>query len=367
MNAPIRVLVAEDSLTVRRRLCEVLGADREIVLVGEAVDGKQAIELCQRLRPDVVTMDMMMPVMSGLAATEFIMAHCPTPILVVSSSLNRGEVFKTYEALAAGAVDVLDKPGADEADGEWETRFVATVKLVSRIRVITHPRARLGSMGQTRPDLPLTASVPMFPPFVPDTRARPCEVVVIGASTGGPAAILDVLRGLKQPFPVPILFVLHIGEPFGMAFADWLDGQTGLRVAYARDGDRVGAAVGRVVMAPPDVHLVIRQGRFRLTHDPMRHSCRPSVDVLFESVAREYGAGAAAALLTGMGRDGAAGLLEIRRAGGFTIAQDEATSVVYGMPREAMLLDAVDRQLGIAEIGAALSLVAATPAERRMP
>jgi two-component system chemotaxis response regulator CheB len=365
MTAPIRVLVAEDSLTVRRRLCDVLAANPDITVVGEAVDGKQAIELCQRLKPDVVTMDMMMPVMSGLAATEFIMAHCPTPILVVSSSMNRGEVFKTYEALAAGAVDVLDKPAADDVDGDWEMRLVAAVKLVSRIRVITHPRARLGALGQARPDLP-----PMAPPstaFSAGPAARPCEVVVIGASTGGPGAILEVLRGLRQPFPVPILFVLHIGEPFGMAFAEWLDGQTGMRVAYARDGDRVSAAAGRVVMAPPDVHLVIRQGRLRLTHDPMRHSCRPAVDALFESVAGEYGGSAVGVLLTGMGRDGAAGLLDIRRAGGFTIGQDEASSVVYGMPREAMLLGAVDRQLPVAEIGPALSLIAATAAERRLP
>ncbi len=356
MTDRLRVLVADDSLTVRRLLCDVLSADPAIAVVGEAVDGKQAIELCQRLQPDVVTMDMMMPVMSGLAATEYIMAHCPTPILVVSSSLNRGEVFKTYEALAAGAVDVLDKPGADDADGEWEARFVAAVKLVARIRVITHPRGRLGVLGQPRPDFPAVpgASPAPLAPWAP----RPGEVVVIGASTGGPGAILELLRGLRQPFPLPILFVLHIGEPFALAFADWLDGQTGIRVGYARDGDRVGTAAGRVVIAPPDVHLVVRQGRLRVTHDPMRHSCRPSVDVLFESVAREYGARAVAVLLTGMGRDGAAGLLAIRKAGGFTIAQDEASSVVYGMPREAMLLDAVDRQLPLSEIGPALSLIA---------
>ena len=364
MTGPIRVLVAEDSLTVRRRLCEVLAGDRDIEIVGEAVDGKQAIELCQRLKPDVVTMDMMMPVMSGLAATEFIMAHCPTPILVVSSSMNRGEVFKTYEALAAGAVDVLDKPGADVVDGEWEARLVRTLKLVSRIRVITHPRGRLGIRPPTRPDLP--AGVPPSVSLQAGAVPHPCEVVVIGASTGGPGAILEVLRGLRQPFPVPILFVLHIGEPFGGAFADWLDGQTGFRVAYASDGDRVGAGTGRVVMAPPDVHLEVRQRRLRLSHDSMRHSCRPSVDVLFESIAREYGAGAVAVLLTGMGRDGANGLLDIRRAGGFTIAQDEASSVVYGMPREAMLLDAVDRQLPLADIGPALSLMAAA-AERKTP
>src|SRR6266851_7445456 len=159
-----RVLVVEDSLTVRRRLCEILSADPAIELVGEAADGKRAIELCQDRRPDVVTMDMMLPVMSGLAATEYIMAHCPTPILVVSSSVHRGELFKTYEALAAGAVDVLEKPNGDEADGVWERQFVATVKLVSRIRAITHPRARLAALGQTRIESrPLALSLPARP------------------------------------------------------------------------------------------------------------------------------------------------------------------------------------------------------------
>ena len=151
MTDRLRVLVADDSLTVRRLLCDVLSADPAIAVVGEAVDGKQAIELCQRLQPDVVTMDMMMPVMSGLAATEYIMAHCPTPILVVSSSLNRGEVFKTYEALAAGAVDVLDKPGADDADGEWEARFVAAVKLVARIRMFRFESRDVEAMTTTKP------------------------------------------------------------------------------------------------------------------------------------------------------------------------------------------------------------------------
>src|SRR5690242_12529067 len=136
----IRVLVVEDSLTARKLLVEVLTASPDIEVIGEAPDGKRAIELCQRLRPDVVTLDMMLPVMTGLAATEYIMAYCPTPIVVVSSSTNRGELFRTYEALAAGAIDVLDKPKGDEPDGEWEARLLSTVKLVSRIKVITHPR-----------------------------------------------------------------------------------------------------------------------------------------------------------------------------------------------------------------------------------
>lgn len=345
---PVRVLVVEDSMTVRRHLCEVLGADADIEVVAEASDGRQAIHFCEALRPDVVTMDMMLPVMTGLGATEYIMAHCPTPILIVSSSTNRGEIFKTYEALAAGAVDVLDKPDGTEPDGEWERRFVSAVKLVSRIRAVTHPRARLGALAQ-----PPSRGLPAIAPAL--TTERRIGIVAIGASTGGPGAILDVLRALPRGFSLPILLVLHINEPFAATFAEWLDGQTGFRVAYATDGELVAATTGRVTMAPPESHLVVRAGRLRLTRDPERHSCRPAVDVLFESLAAECGAATAACLLTGMGRDGAAGLLAIRRAGGLTIAQDEASSVVYGMPREAVLLGAAERVLPLIEVGPTLA------------
>jgi two-component system, chemotaxis family, protein-glutamate methylesterase/glutaminase len=344
----IRVLVVDDSPTVRGRLAEVLSGDPQIEVVGEAADGKRAIELCLALRPDVITMDMMLPVMTGLAATEYIMAHCPTPILIVSASTNRGELFKTYDALAAGAVDVLEKPSGAEPAGDWERRFVATVKLVSRIRVITHLRGRLHGLGRHSNPLPVASN---------DEPSRKRKLVAIGASTGGPGAIVEILRTLPGNFPLPVLFVLHINEPFAAAFADWLDAQTSHRVSYARDGEPVAEAAGRIVMAPPDRHLVVNHGRFCLTRDPERHSCRPSVDVLFESIAREYGQSSAACLLTGMGRDGASGLLAIRMAGGLTIAQDEASSVVYGMPREAVLLQAALRVLPLSKIGPALALL----------
>jgi two-component system chemotaxis response regulator CheB len=154
---------------------------------------------------------------------------------------------------------------------------------------------------------------------------------------------------------LPILVVLHISEPFGASFADWLDGQTERRASYAQDGELIAAAAGRIVMAPPQRHLLVRAGRLYLTADPERHSCRPSVDVLFESLAREYGAAAVACLLTGMGRDGATGLLQIRHAGGLTIAQDEASCVVYGMPREAAELGAATHVLPLADIAPALA------------
>ncbi len=344
--AKIRVLMVEDSATIRGRFEEILATDPELELVGTATDGKMAIELCEALRPNVVTMDMMLPTMSGLASTEYIMAHFPTPILIVSSSTNRGELFKTYEALAAGAVDVLDKPLGDEVDGDWERRFLSTLKLVSRIKVITHPRARLPASAKS--------SQAALPPRYDAVGGQDYDVIAIGASTGGPGAILEVLGALPPHFSLPIVMVLHINEMFAPAFAEWLDGQTTRRVAYARDGEPVESHAGRVVMAPPGQHMVVRGGRLHLSRDPERHSCRPSVDVLFESVADEYGSRAAAALLTGMGRDGATGLLDIRRAGGLTIAQDEATSVVYGMPREAAVIGAAMRILPLGEIGRAI-------------
>jgi two-component system chemotaxis response regulator CheB len=345
-STPLRVLVADDSLTVRRRLCEVLAAHPGFEVVGEAADGKQAIEHCRRLRPDVITMDMMMPVMSGLAATEYIMAHCPTPILVVSASINRGELFKTYDALAAGAVDVLDKPPGDETDGDWEQRFLSSVKIAARIRVITHPRARLA----TRVAAAGSAAGPAV-----------SRLIALGASTGGPGALVDVLGALPAPLRVPVLVVLHINETFAGAFADWLDAQTPHRVAYARDGEPLAGTAGRITVAPPGHHLVLADGHLRLNQEPERHSCRPAVDCLFESLAGECGSTTAAALLTGMGRDGARGLLAIRQAGGQTIAQDEASSVVYGMPREAVALGAAGRVLPLAEIGHALAALAAAP------
>lgn len=338
-----RVLVVEDLITVREMLCEVLTGDPDIELVGAAGDGQQAFEMCKALRPDIVTMDMMLPLMSGLEATEQIMAFCPTPILVVSSSFNRGEVFKTYDALAAGAVDVLEKPSGEEEPGEWERRFLSTVKLVSRIKVITHLRARARPGAVARAEA-VASGVP-----------SQVKLLAVGASTGGPGAAVDVFRNLPTDLNVPVLFVLHINPQFGHAFADWLNAQTPWPARFPRDDEPLEDAAGTIVLAPPGRHMVMRKGRIRLNDGPERFSCRPSVDVLFESIAAECGAATGAALLTGMGRDGAAGLLAIRTAGGHTIAQDEATSVVYGMPREAVANGGAGRVLPLNEIGAALA------------
>jgi two-component system, chemotaxis family, protein-glutamate methylesterase/glutaminase len=356
----LRVLVVEDSLTVRRRLCDALGTDPNIEIVAEADNGQRAIELCQSLRPDVVTLDMHLPIMTGLSATEYIMAHCPTPILIVSASTNRGELYKTYDALAAGAVDVLEKPRGDASDEGWDQRFIAAVRLVARIKVITHPRARLG-LARHR----IQSAPPLAPPVAANDEL-PLSVIAVGASTGGPSALVNVIRDLPQDLPLTILVVLHIDEPFGSAFAEWLSDQTPFQVRFATGGEPLEGKACRVFMAQPGRHLVVEGGRLQLSDEAERHSCRPSIDVLFESLARSSAAPrSAAALLTGMGRDGASGLLALRQAGCVTVAQDEETSVVYGMPREAMLLGAANRVLPIQQIGGFLATTANARAPRR--
>lgn len=343
----IRVLVVEDSATVRDRLCQALAADPSIEVAGTAGTGHDAVELARTLRPDVITMDIMLPGLNGLAATEHIMAHSPTPILVVSSSDNRSEALTTCAALAAGAVDALDKPTGDTPDDVWDRRLRSAVRVVSKVAVITHPRAKLTALRQPPA------------PHAPVGRAvEGQQLIAIGASTGGPGAVVDLLRAIPGGFEVPILLVQHIGAAFAVSYVEWLDGQTPHRVACAADDEPLQP--GRVSVAPADSHLVVRDGRLHLRDGPERHSCRPSIDILFESVAAAYPGAATGCLLTGMGRDGATGLLAMRRVGCRTFAQDEASCVVYGMPREAVLLDAVDEVLPPADIGRRLA--AMTPA-----
>lgn len=355
--ARIRTLVVDDSLTVRRLVCAALAADPEIEVVGEATDGAAGIEMCERLRPDVVTLDMAMPVLTGVDATLHIMEHCPTRILIVSSSTNRADLFGTYEALAAGAVDVLEKPTGREPDGVWEAELCRAVRVVSKVPVITRMRSLRPTTAASTSSAS-TSSSQSLPRATPPTR-----VLGIGASTGGPGAIVQILRTLPAPSPVPVLVVLHLSRGFEGALASWLDEQSDHRVVVATDG--MPLAAGPIVLAPPDRHLVLQQGRLRLTDTPERHSCRPSIDVLYDSLAVEIGAGAVACVLTGMGKDGASGLLAIRRAGGLTYAQDEETCVVYGMPREAAEIGAAVHVLPLAEIGQALARAARPPRARQ--
>jgi two-component system chemotaxis response regulator CheB len=353
--ATIRVLVADDSITVRKRLIQTLSTDPALEVIAEASDGRSATELCQRLRPDVITMDVMMPVMDGVTATEYIMANCPTPILMVSASSNRGQVLQTFDALAAGAVDVLDKAPGIDLDGMWERELVAAVKMVSRIKPIQRSSVNRRSRGLR------VAAANRKAVSLPVLENDEALIVAIGASIGGPPAIAKILSQIPAHFPLSILLVIHIAPEFSPGLLQWIATRSKyLPVRVAVDGEPLPKPGGRgeIIMAPPDRHLIVAAGRLQITDSPPRHLCRPSIDELFESVARECGAQAIACLLTGMGKDGAVGLLAIRQSGGQTIAQDEASSIVFGMPREAIALDAAQVVAPLSDVAGMLCQMA---------
>lgn len=320
----LKVLIAEESPALRQKLSEILGRGG-VEVIAEAWQGRQVVDLCEQLRPDLVLMAVDLEGMNGLEATEQIMAFSPTPILVLSERPGHPSCQKV---LAAGAVDCISSK-------DWEDGLVRRARLVSRVSVITHPRARL-----KRAELG-----PPPPGGLPRVR-----LICLGTSTGGPGALVEILGSLSPALQVPILVVIHIQPPLGGGFAQWLATKVPRPVDYAQSGQLWQECRGRVLLAPPDRHLRLSGSRLVLDDQAPRHSCRPSVDVLFESVAQEVGASALACLLTGMGRDGAAGLLAIHRAGGLTLAQDEASSVVYGMPREAALLGAAQRIVSLPQI-----------------
>jgi two-component system, chemotaxis family, protein-glutamate methylesterase/glutaminase len=287
-----------------------------------------------------------------------VMADCATPILVVSASVNRGEALNTFDALQAGAVEVYDKSQMG-SNPDWSSDLRALLRQVSRIPVIS--RAWYGDGGVQKRAAAARDAASGTPRVEPvrltdaplDYSVR---LVAIGASTGGPAAVARILGELPPTFPVPILLVLHVAPLFGGMLVEWLGQQTPLQVTMASEGTALPSpgAPGTVFVAPPERHLIVAAGRLRLTTDPEVHCCRPSVDVLFNSVAREYGGNVLGCVLTGMGCDGAAGLLAMRNSGARTLVQDEASSVVFGMPREAIALNAAEFVLPLEAIGRSL-------------
>jgi two-component system, chemotaxis family, protein-glutamate methylesterase/glutaminase len=282
------------------------------------------------------------------------MAHCPTPIRMVSASSNRGQVLQTFDALAAGAVDVLDKPAAGTPEGVWERELVGAVKMVSRIKAIqrssVNRRSRAVSAGVRVLE---TIALPLL-------ESDEAVIVAIGASIGGPSAIAKILSEIPPDFPLSILLVIHSAPEFAQRLVQWVATRSKtLPVRVAVDGEPLTRpGHGEILMAPPDRHLVVGKGRLWVTNSPQRHLCRPSIDELFESVARECGSQAIACLLTGMGKDGAAGLLAVRQNGGHTIAPDEASSTVFEMPREAIALDAAQVAVPLADVAGTLCLMA---------
>jgi two-component system chemotaxis response regulator CheB len=343
----IRVLLAEDSAVTREYLGYVLDEDPGLTVVGVATNGREAVELAERLRPDVIVMDVHMPVLDGYDATREIMQRAPTPIVMATASSSREETRGAFSALEAGALVLLDKPpGPFDPDHRQAVQeLIRTVKLMAEVKVVRHwaPRAVNGTARAA-------ASV--------TTAAR---IVAIGASTGGPQVLAAVLGGLPRPLEVPVVLVQHISEGFIGGFAEWLGSRTAMDVVLAVPGSALRR--GTVHVAGGDGHLeVTSDGRLARTGGPPVNGFRPSITCLFDSVAAAYGRAAVGVLLTGMGRDGADGLRRMREAGARTIAQDEATSVVYGLPGEAVRLDAATDVLApdaIAQALAALSGVRA--------
>lgn len=316
----IKVLIADDSMVTRLVLKDLLARDDGIEVAGEARSGQEAVEMTLRLRPDLIIMDVMMPGMDGLAATVEIMAQCPTPILVLSSNVDPRDTRGAFAAIQHGALDVMEKPqgAVTEAFEEIAQRLIEQVKALSRIPVMHHFRRR-------RPKKPLEP-----PPKGRGGRS----IVAIGASTGGPKSVMHLMRHLPRESGAQVLIVQHIARNFAGSFAEWLDRESSFAVRLARNGDRLEAGVALV--APNDRHLEVQGERIVLSDGPPVNCCRPSVDVLFSSLACCRGAATVAVLLTGMGRDGAEGMNQLAHHGGFNIVQDEATCAVFGMPKAAI-------------------------------
>lgn len=346
----IRVLTVDDSRLARAWLVDCMRSDPEINVVGEAADGQKAVAMTATLQPDVIVMDMAMPIMNGIEATKQIMARCPTPILIVSGSNNRIVNLSILDALAAGAVDAFDKPGEDESKKRWREDFLRRLHVVAGVRVIRH----------------INGSTPERPARPAATAAKPVELVAIGASTGGTEILHKMLRVLS-PLPVPLLLVIHFPDSLFNEFVEWLGAAARMPVIAAGSGLSLESLKGVVCVARPDRHLLVNEDVISLSNAPAEHFCRPSVDVLFRSVAQTYGPSALGILLTGMGRDGATGLLEMHKAGGVTIAQDEASSAVFGMPKAAIELGAVDYVLPADEIANAITRLCPSPADEVMP
>lgn len=342
---PVRVVVVDDSALVRQVLRELIDAEPDMEVVGVAADPVAAREVIRCTSPDVITLDVEMPRMDGLEFLRRLMRLRPTPVVMVSSLTERGSEV-ALRAMELGAVDVLAKPKVGIADGLMEYRH----ELADKIR--TAARARVACV---RADVAAARTADAVLPVTLSRVASTEKLIVIGASTGGTEAIKEVLTRLPPDAP-GVLVTQHMPEAFTRSFAQRLDGLCRIRVKEAEHGERV--LPGHAYVAPGHSHLLLRRSGANyvteLSQGPAVNRHRPAVDVLFRSTANAAGQNALGVILTGMGKDGAAGMLEMKRAGAYNIAQDEATCVVYGMPREAVAAGGVDEVLPLREIAGRL-------------
>jgi two-component system chemotaxis response regulator CheB len=335
----IRVLVVDDSAMVRDVFVKELSRDPEIEVVGSAPDPYVARDKIVQLKPDVVTLDIEMPRMDGITFLRKLIHHYPLPVIIVSSLTEKGGEL-AVEALDAGAVDVLSKPGAAYTVGDMSVELIDKIKAAARV-VVTKRDPGGTPAGAARPRLAMTRTTN--------------KIVAIGASTGGTQALQGLLTAMPANAP-GILVVQHMPEHFTRAFAGRLDQLCAIDVKEAADGDSI--TPGKALIAPGNYHMLLRRSGARyyvqVKKGPLVSRHRPSVDVLFKSVAKYAGNNAVGAILTGMGKDGAQGMLAMKDNGAITIAQDEASCVVFGMPRAAIELDAVNHVVPLGNIPAAL-------------
>lgn len=337
------MLAVDDSAVAREYLVYLLGQDPALEVVGVARDGVEAVQQAERLRPGVIVMDVHMPRMDGYEATRQIMERVPTPIVIVTASGSRRDVAATMDALKAGALTVLEKPLGFVHPGYEESarHLVETVKAMAEVKVVR----RWPRRDRSEQPPPLSAG--------PGQKIR---IVAMAASTGGPPVVSEILAQLRRDLAVPVLLVQHIARGFVEGLAEWLGLQTELRVKLAVAGEPVTS--GTVYIAPDGHHMAITtHGRIQLAAELSGDGFCPSASRLFDSVAEAYGPAAMGVLLTGMGRDGAEGLLRLRQAGGVTIAQDEPSSVIFGMPGEAIRLGAAAYVLAPEDIARAIRSV----------
>jgi two-component system, chemotaxis family, protein-glutamate methylesterase/glutaminase len=335
-SSPVSVLLVDDSLIALTILSRMLSTSLEIQVVGKARSGREALELIPRLQPAVICTDLHMPDMDGLELTKHIMARFPRPILVVSAAVQPEDTHNVFKLLEAGAIDILPKPrGGLTADEPHITQeLISKIKLISGVVALTRRQRTWPGPEQTQ-DGSLSPSRP--------------RIVAIGASTGGPQALRTILAQLPADFPAPILCVQHISDGFLRGLVDWLGGHCTMPMKIAQVGEQPLA--GTIYFPQEGAHLEIDQtGKLMCSHKAPIDGHRPSVTATFNSVADYSGDGAIGILLTGMGSDGARGMQAIFAAGGITIAQNEETSIVFGMPKQAIALGAVKYVLPLHKI-----------------
>ena len=331
---PIRVIVVEDSPTVRTMIMAILQEHSDFQVIGTATNGEDAIRITHRMKPDIITMDVNMPKMDGLEATKRIMSEIPTPIVVVSASLMQSEVDLSFDALQAGALTAIKTPVVNDPKACQE--FAQVVRTMANVPVV-----RRWDRNSNNGSKPKPVSVELTIPTLRRSQKQSIEVIGIASSTGGPGVLAAILKKLPEDFPIPILIVQHITQGFGTGFANWLDGEVALKARLAQYGDT--PTPGTILLAPDDRHMQLNNlGLVELIVDQPYRGIRPSANYLFRSFARYYGPSAMGIVLTGMGDDGAAGLEEMHQTGSVNIAQEEKSCIVYGMPREAILRQAID-------------------------